>query len=103
MGAVISPGGSISYPWWCGLSDWSGGWSQACRPATPEQIRAAQTAEVGPGMTPGSVEAALGAGDVGVEAYRRLHPEEWQTYQEGQINWLPWIAATAIVVLLLTR
>lgn len=68
-------------PWWCGISDWTGGWAESCRVPTEAEIRAAQAAGMGPVMTPISREAALQAGDRATAVYCEMHPIECEEFQ----------------------
>lgn len=89
LSAVISPTGDISYPWYCGAGGFTD-WLDECKPATWQQVRDAQRAGMGPGMTPENVEQALATGDEVVAAYCRMHPEECRGNDDP--NWLLWVA-----------
>lgn len=101
-GAVISPTGNITYPWWCFGGDWYG-MSADCRTATEAEIRAAQAAELGPAAMPTTVQTALDTGDAAVAAYQAAHPEEYAAYLRPSTNWPLWIGVGVVAVLLLTR
>ena len=117
-GAIPPPSGTargsspmnLDFPWWCGLSDWTGGWAESCRVPTPTEIREGQRAEFGPAMPPAGIEEALDHGDEVTAAYCRMHPKECFDYDcasnpdaAGCTDWTKWalIAAVAMAALVL--
>jgi hypothetical protein len=57
--------------------------SEACRVPTPTEIRACQTQDFGPALTPQSRGQAVQQADVTVEAYCQMHPVECADYQRA--------------------
>lgn len=74
------PKGDLN-PGWCYYVPFAESLSDACKPWTEAELRAAQAYDLaGTAQTPENQQAAIDLGDAYIEADRRNHPEEYCEY-----------------------